>query len=118
MAEFAYEDLLPIGEGDTQWRKLTDAGMLVQNPLREAVAAVSVGVVAGVPLLDLDYPEDANCDSDINLVMSADGNIIEIQGTAEGATFSPDTLNQLIALAQKGIGELILAQQQALQSAK
>jgi ribonuclease PH len=99
-------------------RKLTDAGMLVQNPLREAVAAVSVGVVAGVPLLDLDYPEDANCDSDINLVMSADGNIIEIQGTAEGATFSPDTLNQLIALAQKGIGELISAQQQALQSAK
>ena len=99
-------------------RKLTDAGMLVQNPLREAVAAISVGVVAGVPLLDLDYPEDANCDSDINLVMAASGNIIEIQGTAEGATFSPDTLNQLIALAQKGIGELILAQQQALQSAK
>ena len=65
------------------------AGKLAHNPIREAVAAVSLGIVGGVPLLDLDYPEDSGCDSDINLVMTASGNIIEIQGTAEGDAFSP-----------------------------
>ena len=94
--------------------KIMAAGMLVQNPIREAVAAVSLGVVGGVPLLDLDYPEDSGCDSDVNLVMTASGGIIEIQGTAEGAPFSPQELNELLALGQKGIGELLIAQQQAL----
>ena len=94
--------------------KIMAAGMLVQNPIREAVAAVSLGVVGGVPLLDLDYPEDSGCDSDVNLVMTASGSIIEIQGTAEGAPFSPQELNELLALGQKGIGELLIAQQQAL----
>ncbi|OSI13282.1 ribonuclease PH [Neisseria canis] len=96
--------------------KLLDSGMLIQNPIREAVAAVSVGVVGGVPLLDLDYPEDSGCDSDVNIVMTASGKIIEIQGTAEGAPFSPEELNRLIALGQKGISELLAHQQKALES--
>ena len=94
--------------------KLKEAGMLLQNPIREAVAAVSLGVVGGVPLLDLDYPEDSGCDSDVNLVMTASGSIIEIQGTAEGAPFSPAELNALLTLGQKGISELLIAQQNAI----
>ncbi|QEY26406.1 ribonuclease PH [Neisseria zalophi] len=94
--------------------KLVEAGMLVHNPIREAVAAVSVGVVGGVPLLDLDYPEDSGCDSDINIVMTASGKIIEIQGTAEGAPFSIEELNKLIELGSKGISELMEHQQKAL----
>ncbi|MDO5070513.1 MAG: ribonuclease PH [Neisseria zoodegmatis] len=94
--------------------KLVESGMLIHNPIREAVAAVSVGVVGGVPLLDLDYPEDSGCDSDVNLVMTASGKIIEIQGTAEGAPFSLEELNQLISLGKKGIEELFDHQQQAL----
>lgn len=97
--------------------KLVDAGMLIQNPIREAVAAVSVGVVGGTPLLDLDYPEDSGCDSDVNLVMTASGKIIEIQGTAEGAPFSIEELDRLIALGKKGIDELLAHQQKALQQA-
>ncbi len=94
--------------------KLLADGRLTDTPVREAVAAVSVGVVGGVPLLDLDYPEDSGCDSDVNIVMTASGKIIEIQGTAEGAPFSLDELGKLIALGQKGITELVGHQQQAL----
>ena len=72
--------------------------------------------VNGVPLLDLDYPEDSGCDSDVNIVMTASGKIIEIQGTAEGAPFSSDELGKLIALAQKGIAELTAHQQASLSS--
>ena len=97
--------------------KLIAAGKLTHNPIREAVAAVSLGIVGGVPLLDLDYPEDSGCDSDINLVMTASGNIIEIQGTAEGAAFSPAALTQLLALGQKGIAELLQHQQAAIAAA-
>ena len=97
--------------------KLLAAGKLAHNPIREAVAAVSLGIVGGVPLLDLDYPEDSGCDSDINLVMTASGNIIEIQGTAEGAAFSPAALTQLLALGQKGIVELLQHQQAAIAAA-
>ena len=97
--------------------KLLAAGKLAHNPIREAVAAVSLGIVGGVPLLDLDYPEDSGCDSDINLVMTASGNIIEIQGTAEGAAFSPAALTQLLALGQKGIAELLQHQQAAIAAA-
>ena len=97
--------------------KLLAAGKLAHNPIREAVAAVSLGIVGGVPLLDLDYPEDSGCDSDINLVMTASGNIIEIQGTAEGAAFSPAALTQLIALGQQGIAELLQHQQAAIAAA-
>ncbi len=98
-------------------RKLLAAGLLAGNPIREAVAAVSVGMVGGVPLLDLDYPEDSGCDSDVNIVMSGSGQIIEIQGTAEGAPFSLAQLQSLMALAQQGIGQLLAAQQQALEHA-
>ena len=97
--------------------KLLAAGKLVHSPIREAVAAVSLGIVGGVPLLDLDYPEDSGCDSDINLVMTASGNIIEIQGTAEGAAFSPAALTQLLALGQQGITELLQHQQAAIAAA-
>ena len=97
--------------------KLLAAGKLAHNPIREAVAAVSLGIVGGVPLIDLDYPEDSGCDSDINLVMTASGNIIEIQGTAEGAAFSPAALTQLLALGQKGIAELLQHQQAAIAAA-
>ena len=97
--------------------KLLAAGKLAHNPIREAVAAISLGIVGGVPLLDLDYPEDSGCDSDINLVMTASGNIIEIQGTAEGAAFSPAALTQMLALGQKGIAELLQHQQAAIAAA-
>ena len=96
---------------------LIASGKLSSNPGREAVAAVSVGVVGGVPLLDLDYPEDSGCDSDINLVMTASGKIIEIQGTAEGAPFDLAELNTLIGLGEQGIRTLMQHQQQALHSA-
>ncbi|MDO4693088.1 MAG: ribonuclease PH [Eikenella sp.] len=99
-------------------QKLLKAGMLLSNPIREQVAAVSAGVVGGVPLLDLDYPEDSGCDSDVNLVMSASGKIIEIQGTAEGAPFSAEELTRLLALGQKGIAELAACQQAALRQAQ
>ncbi len=98
-------------------RRLIASGSLNSNPIREAVAAVSVGVVGGVPLLDLDYPEDSGCDSDLNLVMTASGKIIEIQGTAEGAPFDVAELNTLIGLGEQGIRSLMQHQQQALQAA-
>ena len=91
-------------------------GLIASNPILEAVAAVSVGMVNGVALLDLDYPEDSGCDSDVNVVMTASGKIVEIQGTAEGATFSIAQLNELLLLAQSGINELLEHQQRALQS--
>ena len=95
-------------------QKLLQQGILSDNPLMDSVAAVSVGVVGGVPLLDLDYPEDSGCDSDVNIVMTGSGKIIEIQGTAEGAPFSFDELNTLMQLAAKGIAELSALQRQAL----
>ena len=95
-------------------QKLLQQGILSDNPLMDSVAAVSVGVVGGVPLLDLDYPEDSGCDSDVNIVMTGSGKIIEIQGTAEGAPFSFDELNALMQLAAKGIAELSALQRQAL----
>jgi len=91
-------------------------GLLKQTPLREAVAAVSVGIVEGVPLLDLDYPEDSNCETDMNVVMTASGGLVEVQGTAEGLPFSRQQMNELLDLASAGIGEIIQLQQQALAS--
>ena len=95
-------------------KKLLSDGRIAENPLTGSIAAVSVGIVNGVPLLDLDYPEDSGCDSDINVVMNGEGKIIEIQGTAEGAPFDFDELAKLIKLAQKGIAELSALQQRAL----
>jgi ribonuclease PH len=95
---------------------LLAAGKLTESPLRDHVAAISVGVVAGQPVLDLDYIEDSGCETDMNVVMTGDGRFIEVQGTAEGAPFSRDEMNALMALAEKGIGELVALQKQALAS--
>jgi len=84
--------------------------------VRDFVAAVSVGMYQGVPVLDLDYPEDSACDTDMNVVMMGNGGIIEVQGTAEGAPFSRVEMNALLDLAQKGIQQLIAAQKAALKS--
>jgi len=89
-------------------------GMLETSPLRDHVAAVSVGVVGGVPLLDLDYGEDSSCDTDMNVVMTGAGGYVEIQGTAEGAPFSEAEMTAMLALARRGIGELVAAQRAAL----
>ena len=98
-------------------KKLLSDGRISENPLTGSIAAISVGIVNGVPLLDLDYPEDSGCDSDINVVMNSEGKIIEIQGTAEGAPFDFDELAELVKLAQKGIAELSALQQRALAEA-
>ena len=93
---------------------LVAAGKLARHPMRELVAAVSVGIVGGVPLLDLYYAEDSGCDTDMNVVMTAGGGIIEVQGTAEGEPFSRAELDALLELAAAGIGEIIAAQKSAL----
>jgi len=95
---------------------LMQRGVLKRNPIHGAVAAVSVGVYQGVPVLDLDYAEDSRCDTDMNVVMNDGGGFIELQGTAEGHAFRRDELDALLALAQKGIGALIEAQREALAS--
>jgi len=87
---------------------------LKTDPLIQLVASVSVGVYKGQPVLDLDYPEDSSADTDMNIVMGEDGGLIEVQGTAEGATFDRATLNQMLDLAERGISELFRAQRQAL----
>ena len=95
---------------------LMQRGVLKRNPIHGAVAAVSVGVYQGVPVLDLDYAEDSRCDTDMNVVMNDGGGFIELQGTAEGHAFRRDELDALLGLAQKGIGALIEAQREALAS--
>ena len=89
-------------------------GLLARTPIRDAVAAVSVGLLGGVPLLDLDYPEDSACDTDMNVVMTGAGHFVEVQGTAEGAAFSRDEMNALLDLAQQGIADLVLMQRESL----
>ena len=96
---------------------LMQRGVLKRNPIHGAVAAISVGVYQGVPVLDLDYAEDSSCDTDMNVVMNDGGGFIELQGTAEGHAFRRDELDALLALAQKGVGELIEAQRKALANA-
>jgi ribonuclease PH len=95
-------------------RVLMQRGALKRNPIHGAVAAISVGVYQGMPVLDLEYAEDSSCDTDMNVVMNDGGGFIELQGTAEGHAFRRDELDALLALAQKGIGELIEAQRAAL----
>ncbi|RMX06289.1 ribonuclease PH [Allofranklinella schreckenbergeri] len=89
-------------------------GMIAQNPIREAVAAVSVGIVQGQALLDLEYSEDSACDTDMNIVMTASGHFVEVQGTAEGAAFSRTQMDALLDLAGQGIEQLFALQQEAL----
>ncbi|MBK6471757.1 MAG: ribonuclease PH [Betaproteobacteria bacterium] len=91
-------------------------GKLQASPIRDFVAAVSVGVVQGVPMLDLEYTEDSACDTDMNVVMTGSGGFVEVQGTAEGAPFSRAEMDALLALADKGIRELNALQRQALGS--
>jgi len=93
---------------------MRERSMLAAEPVREGVAAVSVGIVQGVPLLDLDYEEDSGCDTDMNVVMTASGGLVEIQGTAEGRPFSETQLQAMLALARQGIARLIEAQKVAL----
>ncbi len=87
---------------------------LKRNPIIGAVAAISVGIYRGEPVLDLDYAEDSSCDTDMNVVMNDGGGFIEIQGTAEGHAFRRGELDALLALAEKGIGELVAVQRAAL----
>ncbi|MEK7437086.1 MAG: ribonuclease PH [Pseudomonadota bacterium] len=89
-------------------------GLIASTPLREFVAAVSVGVYQGVAVLDLDYAEDSACDTDMNVVMTGAGGFVEVQGTAEGAPFSREEMGALLGLAQNGIAQLIAMQKQAL----
>lgn len=95
-------------------RTLCKSGELSRDPIHGAVAAVSVGIWRGLPVLDLDYAEDVDCDTDMNVVMNDAGGFIELQGTAEGHALRRDELDALLALAHKGIGELIAIQRAAL----
>ena len=93
---------------------LLQRGLIAGSPLRDLVAAVSVGVYRGTPVLDLDYAEDSACDTDMNVVMTGSGGFVEVQGTAEGAPFSRDEMDALLVLAQSGIARLVAKQKQAL----
>ncbi|MEY3295303.1 MAG: ribonuclease, partial [Pseudomonadota bacterium] len=93
---------------------LLGQGRIARSPLRDAVAAVSVGIVEGTPLLDLEYTEDAACDTDMNVVMTGSGGFVEVQGTAEGVPFSRAEMDEMLVLASRGIAELVLAQRRAL----
>ena len=88
--------------------------LLAATPVRDCVAAVSVGVFEGVPVLDLDYAEDARCDTDMNVVMTGSGGLVEVQGTAEGRPFTRAQMGAMLDLAERGIRELIAAQKAAL----
>ena len=88
--------------------------MIKENPVVRQIASVSVGVFEGTPVLDLDYPEDSNAETDMNVIMDINGDFIEVQGTAEGAPFSLSEMNDMLALADKGIKELIDHQNNAL----
>ncbi|MBI3148612.1 MAG: ribonuclease PH [Betaproteobacteria bacterium] len=94
--------------------QLRERGLITNLPMRELVAAVSVGIYQGEPVLDLDYTEDSGCETDMNVVMTAGGGLVEIQGTAEGSPFSRRQLDALVDLAETGIGWLIAAQSAAL----
>ena len=94
--------------------QLLKAGSLTQDPILDSVAAISVGIYQGVPVLDLDYPEDSACDTDMNVVMTGKGGMIEVQGTAEGAAFSRAELTALLDLAEQGIHELTKLQIESL----
>ena len=93
---------------------LVKAGKLPANPMRDFVAAISVGIYKGVPVLDLDYLEDSDCETDMNVVMTGSGGFVEVQGAAEGSPFSRAELDALLELAGAGITRLVAEQKQAL----
>ena len=89
-------------------------GEIAGLPVKDFVAAVSVGIYEGVPVLDLDYPEDSACQTDMNVVMTGAGRFVEVQGTAEGEPFARGELEQLLGLAASGVAELVAHQRRAL----
>ncbi len=95
---------------------LLQKGLIAQTPIINSIAAISVGIYQGVPVLDLDYIEDSACDTDMNVVMLGNGHFVEVQGTAEGHAFSRAEMDELLELASSGIAELIAMQAVALQS--
>ena len=94
--------------------KLLQQGALTASPIRDFVAAISVGIYQGEPVLDLDYAEDAACDTDMNVVMTGNGGMIEVQGTAEGAPYNRSELNAMLDLAEQGIQQIMTMQRAAL----
>ena len=95
-------------------KRMKEARMIDQIPIRQYLAAVSCGIVEGTPMLDLDYTEDFQASTDLNCVLTEDGRLVELQATAEGAPYSRAELDSLLALAQKGIKELIVEQKRAI----
>ena len=95
---------------------LMKRGLVKQSPIRDSVAAISVGIHKGLPLLDLNYVEDSSCETDMNVVMTGSGHFIEVQGTAEGAPFTREEMDALLDLARHGIADLVQAQKRALES--
>jgi ribonuclease PH len=95
-------------------KKMKDARMVSEIPVRQYLAAISCGVVDGTPVLDLDYAEDFHASTDLNCVMAEDGRLVELQATAEGAPYSRAELESMLALAGKGIKELIVGQKRAI----
>jgi len=95
---------------------LLDKKAIAKNPLHHQIASVSVGIYNGTPVLDLDYAEDSNAETDMNVVMNSDNGFIEVQGTAEGHPYSKEELNSMLELAEKGIGELFAIQKAAIES--
>ena len=95
-------------------RKIMSQGGVTENPLRDFVAAISVGIYQGQPVLDLDYCEDSACDTDMNVVMTGSGRFVEVQGTAEGSAFSRTEMEAMLDLAQSGIAQLVEIQRAAL----
>ncbi|MBW0171070.1 MAG: ribonuclease PH [Hydrogenophaga sp.] len=102
-----------VAAHDAVSRLMAD-GKLVSSPIRDHVAAISVGILKGQPLLDLEYVEDSACDTDMNVVMTGAGHYVEVQGTAEGAAFTRREMDALLGLAEKGVSELVMLQRQAL----
>jgi len=94
--------------------RLLAQGKISASPIQDHVAAISVGIVQGTPLLDLEYVEDSACDTDMNVVMTGAGHFVEVQGTAEGAAFSRAEMDALLTLAEQGIADLVVLQRQAL----
>ena len=99
-------------------QRLCKAGRLKKNPLYGQVAAVSVGIYRGDPVLDLDYAEDSEAETDMNIVMNEAGRFIEVQGTAEGHAFTDDELTRMLSLARAGVEQILVAQREALDSAR
>jgi len=97
-------------------RELLSKGLITESPLKDYIAAISVGIHQGMPVLDLNYLEDSECDTDMNVVMLGSGHFVEVQGTAEGHPFSREEMDVLLELAKGGIAELIGLQREALES--